>query len=70
MASPQVATLQLRRLDIESAPPDFANGSMSVSVADLRAQILDPSRVVVLFEKEPFGLRVLTLEGLDRLGSR
>ena len=70
MASPEVATLQLSRLAIESAPPDFANGSLPVSLGELRAQLREPSRVVLLFEKEPFGLRVLTVDGLDNLVSQ
>ena len=70
LASPRVTTLQLARLDIDGAPLDFANGSMRVGLAELRAQLQDPSRVVLLFKSEPFGLRVLTLQDLDSLVSR
>jgi hypothetical protein len=36
--------------------------------AALRAQVADPHRVVLLFEKEPFAARMLTREDIDRLG--
>ena len=68
-ASPEVATVQLSRIPIRSAPADFANGSAPVTLADLRSQLLEPSRVVLLFE-EPSGLRLLTLETLDDLAGR
>jgi hypothetical protein len=67
--SSDIATLQLCKISIPSAPLDFANESMQVSLADLRDQLLDPSRVVLLFE-EPSELRVLTPERLDSLGSQ
>ena len=43
---------------------------MHVGLAELQAQLQDPSRVVLLFKSEPFGLRVLTLQDLDSLVSR
>lgn len=67
LSSPRVATLQVRRMSIRNAPADFATGSMPIDPHELRSHLLDPSRVVLLFETQPFGLTRLTREGLDRL---
>lgn len=70
LTSPEVETLQLYRVSVEGAPPDFANGSVAVSLDDLRTQLRDASQVVLLFEIEPYGWRALTLPGLDSLVPR
>ena len=69
LASPEVASLQLVRLSIPSAPADFANGSVPVELNSLRPLVRDPSRVVLLFEM-PSALSVLTPERLDSFASR
>jgi hypothetical protein len=69
MASPAVVSLQLARIAVPSAPADFANGTQPIELDALRPLVLDPSRVVVLFEK-PSALSVLTPARLDSLVSR
>ncbi|MQA30634.1 MAG: hypothetical protein GEU82_12495 [Luteitalea sp.] len=69
IAAPGLASIQLVRIPIPSAPADFANRTVPIELEALRAQVLDPSRVVVLFEK-PTTLTALSPEILDRLASR
>ena len=70
LTSSAVATLEIRRLAVKSAPPDFAAGTVPISPAELRTELEDPSRIVLIFETDPFGLRRLTADGLDRVLAR
>lgn len=69
MASPAVASVQMARIDIPSAPADFANGSLPTELNALRPLLLEAGRVVLLFER-PSDLSVLTPARLDSLVSR
>jgi hypothetical protein len=67
LTSSSVATLDLLRVAIPSAPPDFANGSVLVTpAAALKPRLLEPARVALIFESTS-GIRVLTPDVLDRL---
>jgi hypothetical protein len=68
--STRVATLELCQLSIPGAPTPLATGSQPVSLAGLRSRLADPHHVVLLFEMEPFGARVLTADRLESLGSQ
>ena len=69
MASPAVASVQMARIAIPSAPADFANGSLPTELNALRPLLLEPGRVVLLFER-PADLSVLTPARLDSLVPR
>jgi hypothetical protein len=69
LTSPAVDTLQLCRISIAGAPPDFAAGSVLVSPDELRSRLLEPSRVTLLFQA-PSEFRILTPERLDAVAPR
>jgi hypothetical protein len=70
LASPAVRTVDLRQMPSVGAPEYVLQAIPVLTPAELRAQVEDPHRAVLLFERGPFAARMLTREDIDRLGIR
>jgi hypothetical protein len=70
LASPAVRTVDLRQMPSVGAPEYIFKAIPVLTPAQLRAQVADPYRVVLLFEKGPFAARMLTPQDIDQLGIR
>jgi hypothetical protein len=66
-ASPAVRTVDLRQMPGVGEPEYVLQAIPVLTPAELRAQVAEPQRVVLLFEKGPFAARMLTREDVDRL---
>jgi hypothetical protein len=66
MTSPAVGTVELRQMP-GWGPPDYVFPTIrSLSPGALRSQLADPYRVLLVFEREPFGVRTVTVKDLER----
>jgi hypothetical protein len=59
LASRSTAVADLRRILVDSAPADIAQGSLPIERDELAARTASPKHLVLLFEEKPFGVRVL-----------
>jgi hypothetical protein len=68
-ASPAVSTVELRQMP-GWGPPDYVFPFIrSLTPGALRSQLADRYRVLLVFEREPFGVRTVTLKDLERFSA-
>jgi hypothetical protein len=70
LTSTTVGKVELWRIPVRGAPANLIEQVPLLSRAALRAQLSEPSRVVLLYEEEPIAVRVLTLADMDQLTAR
>jgi hypothetical protein len=66
VVTPGVTRVDLRQMPTANAPDAVIPGLLTAGPDTLREQVADPRRVVLVFEKEPYGMRSLTAADLDR----
>jgi len=65
-ASPAVGTVEVRQMPGWGPPDEVSPKIRSLNAETLRLQLADPYRVILVFEREPFGVRTVTAKDLER----
>jgi hypothetical protein len=65
-ASPAVGTVEVRRMPGWGPPDDVSPRIRALNPDTLRLHLADPYRVLLVFEREPFGVRTVSAKDLDR----